>query len=281
MESYFLTDTGRVREHNEDSVTILKNINDEYLLAVADGMGGHKAGEVASAITINHLTENFNKIDSIGDKASAVNWIRKEAEDINNEIDWVRIAEISEGVKPRTHKKEYLDSLAVYRKISDKMIDYDTFLFHGSAVCVDNEAYIFTAKSGTGKSTHARLWRELLGDRVVMVNDDKPLIRIMDDQALVYGTPYDGKHHLSSNISVHVKAVCILEQATDNHIKEISMYEAYPMFIQQTYKPSKPDRMKKAMELIGQFLDRIKVYKLECNMNIEAAEMSYKAMKGE
>ena len=86
MESYFLTDTGRVREHNEDSVTILKNINDEYLLAVADGMGGHKAGEVASAITINHLTENFNKIDSIGDKASAVNWIRKEAEDINNEI---------------------------------------------------------------------------------------------------------------------------------------------------------------------------------------------------
>ena len=86
MESYFLTDTGRVREHNEDSVTVLKNVNDEYLLAVADGMGGHKAGEVASAITINHLTENFNKLESFGDKASAVNWIRKEAEEINNEI---------------------------------------------------------------------------------------------------------------------------------------------------------------------------------------------------
>ena len=86
MESYFLTDTGRVREHNEDSVTILKNVNDEYLLAVADGMGGHKAGEVASSITINHLTDNFNKLDSVGDKATAVNWIRKEAEEINNEI---------------------------------------------------------------------------------------------------------------------------------------------------------------------------------------------------
>ena len=86
MESYFLTDTGRVREHNEDSVTILKNVNNEYLLAVADGMGGHKAGEVASAITINHLTENFNKLESIGDKAAAVNWIRQAAEDINNEI---------------------------------------------------------------------------------------------------------------------------------------------------------------------------------------------------
>ena len=86
MESYFLTDTGRVREHNEDSVTVLKNINNEYLLAVADGMGGHKAGEIASAITINHLTENFNKLESIGDKAAAVNWIRQEAEEINNEI---------------------------------------------------------------------------------------------------------------------------------------------------------------------------------------------------
>ncbi|MBR3117049.1 MAG: Stp1/IreP family PP2C-type Ser/Thr phosphatase [Bacilli bacterium] len=86
MESYFLTDTGRVREHNEDSVTILKNVNDEYLLAVADGMGGHKAGEVASSITINHLTENFNRLDSIGDKAAAVNWIREEVEQINNEI---------------------------------------------------------------------------------------------------------------------------------------------------------------------------------------------------
>ena len=86
MESYFLTDTGRVRDHNEDSVTILKNINDEYLLAVADGMGGHKAGEVASAITINHLTDNFNKLESFGDKAAAVNWIRKEVEEINNEI---------------------------------------------------------------------------------------------------------------------------------------------------------------------------------------------------
>ena len=86
MESYFLTDTGRVREHNEDSVTILKNVNNEYLLAVADGMGGHKAGEVASSITINHLTENFNKLESIGDKAAAVNWIRQAAEDINNEI---------------------------------------------------------------------------------------------------------------------------------------------------------------------------------------------------
>jgi protein phosphatase len=86
MESYFLTDTGRVREHNEDSVTIIKNLNDEYLLAVADGMGGHKAGEVASSIVINHLTKSFMEMEKLGDKATTVKWLRKEIEDINNEI---------------------------------------------------------------------------------------------------------------------------------------------------------------------------------------------------
>ena len=86
MESYFLTDTGRIREHNEDNVTIIKNLNDEYLLAVADGMGGHKAGEVASSIAINHLTKSFMEMEKLGDKASTVKWIRKEIEEINNEI---------------------------------------------------------------------------------------------------------------------------------------------------------------------------------------------------
>ncbi len=86
MDSYYLTDTGRVREHNEDSVTIIKNLNDEYLLAVADGMGGHKAGEVASSLVINHLTKAFMEMEKLGDKASTVKWLRKQIEDINNEI---------------------------------------------------------------------------------------------------------------------------------------------------------------------------------------------------
>ena len=67
MKSFFLTDTGRVRDHNEDSVTILKNANNEYLLAVADGMGGHKAGEVASSMAINHITSKSPLEFSNGD----------------------------------------------------------------------------------------------------------------------------------------------------------------------------------------------------------------------
>ena len=86
MKSFFLTDTGKVRDHNEDSVIILKNSNNEYLLAVADGMGGHKAGEVASNMAIEHITNKFNSLESLGDKDKAINWIREKVAAINKSI---------------------------------------------------------------------------------------------------------------------------------------------------------------------------------------------------
>lgn len=86
MQTFYLTDTGKVRDHNEDNVIILNNDNNEYLLAVADGMGGHKAGEVASAIVINHLTEEFYRLNTIGTKESAIDWLRNIVTEMNNKI---------------------------------------------------------------------------------------------------------------------------------------------------------------------------------------------------
>ena len=86
MQTFYSTDVGKIREHNEDNVIILHNENNEYLLAVADGMGGHKAGEVASAIVINHLTEEFYALDTIGDKDSAIEFLRNIVIEMNNKI---------------------------------------------------------------------------------------------------------------------------------------------------------------------------------------------------
>ena len=86
MQTFYSTDVGKIREHNEDNVIILKNDNDEYLLAVADGMGGHKAGEVASEIVINHLTEEFYGMNSIGDKDSAIEFLRNIVVEMNSKI---------------------------------------------------------------------------------------------------------------------------------------------------------------------------------------------------
>ena len=86
MESYYLTDVGKVRTHNEDSVTILKNALNEYLLVIADGMGGHRKGEVASSIAVTHLGKRFMQINSMGNKADAVNWLNDNVNEINKEI---------------------------------------------------------------------------------------------------------------------------------------------------------------------------------------------------
>ena len=86
MLTYFLTDTGKVRSHNEDSVIILKNENDEYLMAVADGMGGHSAGEVASSIAISYLGKHFKETFINMTKVNAVNWIRDAVDEINTLI---------------------------------------------------------------------------------------------------------------------------------------------------------------------------------------------------
>ena len=86
INSYYITDKGKVRDHNEDSVTILKNLNNEYLLAVADGMGGHKDGEIASNIAISHISKNFNSIDSVGTKEDAINWLKEVVSEANVEI---------------------------------------------------------------------------------------------------------------------------------------------------------------------------------------------------
>ena len=183
-----------------------------------------------------------------------------------------------EGIPVRHFSDAYLETLAVYRKVAERMPAYDTFLFHGSSVSVDGVGYLFTAKSGTGKSTHTRLWRELLGDRAVMVNDDKPLIRITEENAIVYGTPWDGKHHLSSNIAVPLEALCILAQAPENSIREIRKFEALPLLLQQTYRPANPAALAKTLALIDR-LD-VRFYRLSCNMDISAAELSYNTMKG-
>jgi len=184
-----------------------------------------------------------------------------------------------EGIPIRHFSDSYLEELAVYRKIAEQMIDFDTVLFHGSVVAVDGVGYLFTAKSGTGKSTHTRLWREYFGDRAIMVNDDKPLLHIGDIGVVAYGTPYNGKHRLGSNISVPLKALCILTRDNDNQIESITREQAYTMLLQQVYRPADILKMAKTLELVDRLADSVKLYLLGCNMDISAAKVAYKGMQ--
>lgn len=186
--------------------------------------------------------------------------------------------DIKEGIPIRHFTDEYLETLAVYRKIADKMLEWETILFHGSVVAVDGIGYLFTAKSGTGKSTHTALWRKLFGERAVMVNDDKPLIKVKESGTIVYGTPWNGKHRLGANMSAPLKAICILERSAENHIEKITADSAYNMLVQQVYRPQDPQKLLKVLQLIDKLSENTELYKLGCNMDISAAETAFKAM---
>ncbi len=197
-------------------------------------------------------------------------------EDIFRERELSAKEDALEGIPVRDIHEAVLESTAVYRKIANRLIDYDILLFHGSVVAVDGVAYLFTAKSGTGKSTHTKLWRELFGERAIMVNDDKPLLKFTDSGVLVCGTPWDGKHHLNTNTMVPLKAICVLERAQENHIAKISPNEALPMLMQQSHRPG---NILKYMELLDQLTKHVQFHKLQCNMDISAANLAYEGMQ--
>lgn len=200
-----------------------------------------------------------------------------------NDIDFEKEKTYSEytyeGLKAPNFPDDLLEITAVYRKIGEKMPDYDTVIFHGSSISVDGQGYLFTAKSGTGKSTHTKLWRELLKDKAIMINDDKPLIHI-GDKVTIYGTPYNGKHRIGNNISAPLKAICILKRAEENHIKRISKTQAYAMILQQVYRPYDKIQLAKTLKLVDKMVDKVEFYELACNMDIQAAEIAYNTMKG-
>ena len=184
-----------------------------------------------------------------------------------------------EGTSEDEKYREYLESLAVYRKLCEKMLEYDTFLFHCSAVEVEGKAYLFAAPSGTGKSTHTRMWREYFAEKAVMINDDKPLIQVGTEGVLVCGTPWNGKHRLDTNKMVPIQGICLLERGSENRITKISPIEAYPGMYRQTYRPSDREKMVKTLALLKQVAEKVPIYKMQCNISTEAAKTAWDAMK--
>lgn len=177
---------------------------------------------------------------------------------------------------------DYLESLAIYRKICTLLLPLDVVLFHCSALEMDGRAYLFTAPSGTGKSTHAALWRKVFGQRVRMINDDKPLLRRETDGSWrVFGTPYGGKDNLQNNISQTIGGIVLLERGEENCITLVSARDAFPRLLAQTYHDTQaPEALLRTMDLVGT-LAQLPVFRLECTISEQAVRVAYDALRGE
>ncbi len=161
-----------------------------------------------------------------------------------------------------------------------QLLDFGGFYLHSSVVALDGKAYIFSADSGTGKSTHTRLWLEYFGkDKAVIINDDKPAIKSENGILYAYGTPFSGKNDISQNIGVPIKALCFLEQALFDEIEKLSFHEAMYKFIHQLLCSEKKEYMDKLLSYTDVFFQNIPIYNLKCTKNESAVITSYNAMK--
>lgn len=171
----------------------------------------------------------------------------------------------------------YLESLAIYRKISSVLSEEDCFLFHAAVIEYEGVAYAFTAKSGTGKTTHISLWEKAFGGKVRIINGDKPLVRkIVKDgkpEFIIYGTPWSGKEHKNINTSAKLGGICLLERSETNFIEKAGS-EAIPFLMGQMLVNNDSDYIIGLMSFICDLLSAVPVYRLGVNTDISAASVA-------
>ena len=184
-----------------------------------------------------------------------------------------------EGLKRRKFSDMFLERSVIQRRVAEALIGKDTLMLHGSTVAVDGQAYLFTAPCGTGKSTHTRLWREVFEDRAVMVNDDKPFLRITSDGVLACGSPWTGKHGLGSNVSFPMKGICILSRGSENRIRLLAPEDAADFLRSQCFVPEDSEQAGRALELLDRLIRMVSLWQMECTKQPEAAITAYQAMK--
>ncbi len=170
------------------------------------------------------------------------------------------------------------ESIAVLRVLCDYIIRRGGFFLHCSCLKYRGKAIIFTAPSGTGKSTHAALWKQHFGDSVEIINDDKPLVREDADGFTIYGTPWRGKHGRGTNTSAPIGAVFFLAQAPENSVEPVDSITALSLLMQQTVIPRGREDTAALVDMLGRLIESVPMHRLYCNISDEAVTTALSAL---
>ncbi len=179
----------------------------------------------------------------------------------------------------RKYSLGYCESICLYRNICLRLIDYDAFLMHAVALELDGEAYLFAAKSGVGKTTHARLWLQEFGERACVINGDKPVCRFLEGKLYACGTPWCGKENLGTNAMAPVKAICFLERSADNRICRMGEQEVIGRIFHQMLMPREEAALDRFLGMVDRMIGTVDCFFLQCNTQSTAARVAYEGMK--
>lgn len=184
----------------------------------------------------------------------------------------------SEDKENEGYTMGYLETLAIYRKIAEKLVDREGFLMHGVIMDTNDCGIALLAKSGVGKSTHCRMWTELLGDKLTIVNGDKPLIRFDGGIPYAYGTPWAGKEGIQTNTRTPLKKVCFIQRAEENRCTRLDKKSALPRLMVQIYRMPNTELYLKTLDLVSRLVEHVEFYLIECTPAPAAAETAYKTL---
>lgn len=193
----------------------------------------------------------------------------------NEEIE-AEMALAENGGSPQT-----AESICLYRKIAEQLYRFDALLMHGAVIGYKGKAYAFIAPSGTGKSTHIRLWKRCIGNEVFPVNGDKPILRLENGVFTAYGTPWAGKEGWQQNIGLPLGGICIVSRGRANSIEKLTPDRSLAKLMRQIYIPPMMPAAISTMELVDKLVANVPVYRLFCDMSEEAVKTSFEAMTGE
>ncbi len=165
---------------------------------------------------------------------------------------------------------------ALYRRIANVFVEENIAVLHGSSFKVGGYAFLVAAKSGTGKSTHVNLLNQLLKDEFEYINDDKPLLKVNENELRLYSSPWNGKEKRGNNISAPLKAIIFLNRGITNSYRKLdNKEEVYFRLLNQIYLPKEKSKRENALKIMDIILKRINFYEINVNMDISSAEMTY------
>lgn len=171
-----------------------------------------------------------------------------------------REAEYARRMGENPHSLKATEELLIHRIIAETMPYFDAFLIHGAVIAVGSVCFLFSGKSGTGKTTHIRKWLENVPGSYI-VNGDKPLIKLDGDKAFACGNPWRGKEDLGTNTIVPLRSIVFMERSDKNRMEGISFRNAFPLLLEQVYQPLDPGKMRKMLALLSRLKDSVSFYR--------------------
>lgn len=151
---------------------------------------------------------------------------------------------------------------------------------HGSAITYDDEVILFSAPSGTGKTTHAKMWHRLYPEHVLWLNDDKPLLSIEDNKVYVYGAPFSGKHKANTNRKIPLKSIVFLRQGVTDKVTKLKKDEALKHLMVNSLRPTEEKLWDNTLKQFDYILNNIPIYHLDASVSLNAAEAVKEAIYG-